>query len=148
MHFYFVITLQFLIMKKDSKLDCYLLYKYTDFLFVYPASFAGKRFTSTKEVNIFLEQVSINICKTLDWLGHGWYVSVISPWFSCYLEQSCLNSSDLPKQLSETKQKTNKKQKEVHKGCKNHLSEQTKHRSSGIIINCSVIIPWWRGNDA
>ena len=50
-------------MKKDLKLD--LLY--TNSLFVYPASFGGKRLTSTKEVNIFLEQVSINSCKTLDW---------------------------------------------------------------------------------
>ena len=31
---------------------------YTNFLFVYPASFVGKRVTSTEEVNIFLEQVS------------------------------------------------------------------------------------------
>ena len=53
--------------KKDLKLDCYLLYMYTNSLFVYPSSFVGKRLTSTKEVNIFLEQVSINICKILDW---------------------------------------------------------------------------------
>ena len=68
MHFYFDITLQFLIMKKDLKLDCYLLYMYTN----------------------VLEQVSINICKTLDW--------VTSPLFSYYLElfnQGCLNSSAL-----------------------------------------------------
>ena len=44
---------------------------------MYPASFVGKRFTSTKDVNIFLEQISINICRTLDW--------VICPLFSCYL---------------------------------------------------------------
>ena len=65
---------------------------YTNFLFVYPASFVGKRVASTKEVNIFLEQVSINICKTLDW--------VISPLSSSYLglfNQGCLNSSDPPK---------------------------------------------------
>ena len=53
--------------KKDLKLDCYILYMYTNSLFVYPSSFVGKRLTSTKEVNIFLEQVSINICKILDW---------------------------------------------------------------------------------
>ena len=34
-------------------------YMYTNFLFVYPANSAGKRVTSTKEVNIFLEQVFI-----------------------------------------------------------------------------------------
>ena len=46
-------------MKKDLKLDFFLLYNYmyTNFLFVYPASSVGKRVTSTKEVNIFLEQV-------------------------------------------------------------------------------------------
>ena len=57
-------------MKKDLKikLDLYLLYMYTNFLFVYPASFVGKRVTSMKEVNIYLEQVSRNICKILDWV--------------------------------------------------------------------------------
>ena len=48
-------------MKKDLKLDFYLLYMYTNSLFVYPASFVDERVTSTKEVNIFLEEVSINI---------------------------------------------------------------------------------------
>ena len=77
MHFYFDITLQFLIMKKDSKLDCYLLYKYTDFLFVYPASFAGKRFTSTEEVNTVLEQVWCNDVgdfRLVDWLEFAQHV--------------------------------------------------------------------------
>ena len=59
-------------MQKDLKLGFYLLYMlyvYTEFLdCVYPDSIAGKRFISTKEVNILLEQVSINICKTLDWV--------------------------------------------------------------------------------
>ena len=101
-------------MTKDLKLDCYLLYLYTNFLFVYPASSVGKRFTSTKEVNIFLEQVSINICKLL---------TVISPLFSCYFglfNQGYLNSSDPPpppppqkKKKSLWSEKTNKKQKEV-----------------------------------
>ena len=47
MHFYFDITLQLLIMKKDLKLDFFLLYNYmyTNFLFVYPASSVGKRVT-------------------------------------------------------------------------------------------------------
>ena len=67
MHFYFDIISQFLIMKKDLKLDFDLLFMYTNFLFVYPASSVGK-VTSTKEVNILLKQVSINICKTLDWV--------------------------------------------------------------------------------
>ena len=66
-------------MKKDLKLVFYLLYMHKKFLFVYPASFVGKRVTPTKEVNIFLEQVSINICKTLDW--------VISPLFYSYIHQ-------------------------------------------------------------
>ena len=56
---------------------------------MYPASSAGKRFTSTKEVNIFLEQVSIT---KNSWLDHA-----ISLLFSCYLViQGCLNSSDPP----------------------------------------------------
>ena len=56
-----------------------ILYIYTNFFFVYPASSAGKRFTSTKEVNIFLEQVSRTICKTLDWIMGG-----MSQWFPFY----------------------------------------------------------------
>ena len=117
MHFYFDITLQFLIMKKDLKLDFYLLYMYTNSLFVYPASFVGKRFTSTKEVNILLKQVSINICKTLDW--------VISPLSSSYLglfNQGCLNSSDPPKTAFCVK----KTERSAHKAVKSTLvSKQT-----------------------
>ena len=125
MHFYFDITLQFLIKKKDSKLDCYLLYMYTNFLFVYPASSVGKRFTSTKEVNIFLKQVSINICKTLDW------VSVISPLFSCYFglfNQGYLNSSYPPRTACGVK-KTKTTERSAHKAVIKHLSEQTKHHA-------------------
>ena len=108
MHFYFDITLQFLIMKKRLKtglLFTVLVYK---FLVCVRASFAGKRFTSTNEVNIFLV------------LCHGWYVSVISPRFSCYLWQDCLNSSsDTPKTACRVK-KTNKKKTErsAHKAIK------------------------------
>ena len=97
------------------------MYMYTNFLFVYPASFVGKRFTSTKEVNIFLEQVSINIGKTLDWVN--------SPLFFCYLgpfNQGCLNSSvpppphppkKTPSLLSEKKRKKREKKKKKRKKC-------------------------------
>ena len=88
---------------------------YTNFLFVYPASFVGK-VTSTKEVNIFLEQVSEIFVKLLT----GWYVSVISPLFSCYLglfNQSCLMSDPPPQNslLSE------KKERSAHKAGKSTL---------------------------
>ena len=101
---------------------------YKKFLFVYSASFLllllfCKRFTSTKELNILLKQVSINVCKTLDWV-------VCPPLFSCYLglfSQGCLNSSDPP----QNSLLTEKTVRSAHKAVKSILiSEQTKHHSS------------------
>ena len=99
MHFYFDVTLQFLTMKKDLKLHFYLLYMYKKILFVYPTSFVSKRVTSTKEVNIFLEQVSINICKTLDW------VVCLSdfPFIFCYLGPELSEQSNSPPTTTTTK---------------------------------------------
>ena len=65
---------------------------YTNFLFVYPASSVGKRVTSTKELNIFLEQVSIILLIFVK------LSTVSSPLFSCYLKPELSEQSDPPKQ--------------------------------------------------
>ena len=78
MHFYFDITLQFLIMKKDLKLHFYLLYIHVYFIYTciqisslvcVPSQFYWqKSYIHQRSEHIFLKQVSINICKTLDWV--------------------------------------------------------------------------------
>ena len=96
MHFYFDITLQFLIMKKDLKLHFYLLYIHVYFIYTciqisslvcVPSLFYWqKSYIHQRSEHIFLKQVSINICKTLDWVV---CLSEFPPlFFFCYLGQT------------------------------------------------------------
>ena len=89
----------------NEKKDLTHVYKFL----VYPASFVGKRLTSTK-VNIFLEQVSIKIFVKL--------LTGISSLCSCYLglfNQGCLNSSDQKNNNSLLHEKT---ERSAHKAAK------------------------------
>ena len=105
---------------------------YKKLLFVYPAIFIFcKRFTSTKELNILLKQVSINVCKTLDWV-----VCLGDFPFSCHLglfSQGCLNSSDPPQNSLRS----------AHKAVKSTLvSKQNTAALIFFFFLNSVIIPW------